>query len=192
MNRFALVALVLATLVLATSACNRGASPSGALTPAADTARKPSQNSPPAATPLDSKALVTEDKIGRYIIYQKELNSVAALAMGAAGQAFTKSGGSQKDFEKELSKDERSKKIADTQASALAKSGLTQIEAMELAKIVSTYTPGATMGDAEMKQKAREEFTAKYGPEALAVLEKRLPELSKLQDEMLDAVLGKK
>jgi len=32
----------------------------------------------------------------------------------------------------------------------------------------------------------------KYGPEAPAVLEKRLPELSKLQDEMLDAVLGKK
>ena len=63
---------------------------------------------------------------------------------------------------------------------------------MEIAKIVSTYTPGATMGDGEMKKKAREEFGAKYGPAVLAVLEKRLPELEKLQDEMLGAVLGKK
>lgn len=31
-----------------------------------------------------------------------------------------------------------------------------------------------------------------YGTDALAVFEKRLPELSKLQDEMLEKALGKK
>jgi hypothetical protein len=43
-----------------------------------------------------------------------------------------------------------------------------------------------------MKQKAREEFTAQYGPEVVAVLEKHLPELSKLQDEMMSAAFGKR
>lgn len=188
MNRVALTSLILLAI-----GCNRGTAPTGSMPQSAETARKLAQEAAPTAAPsVDPKVLITEDKIGRYIIYQKEMNTVADLVMGAAMGAFNKSGGSQKGFEKELSKDERIKKIADTEASALAKSGLTRAEAMDISRIVSSYTPGATMGDAEMKKKAREEFSAKYGPAALAVLEKQLPQLERLQDEMLGAVLGKK
>ena len=117
---------------------------------------------------------------------------VLGLAMGAAAQAFSKSGGDQKGFQKELSSDERARKIADTEASALAKSGLSRMEAMAIAKIVAVYTPGATMGDDEMKKAARDDFIAKYGEAALAVLEKRLSDLSTLQDEMMSSAFGKK
>lgn len=183
MNRHGLIALTLATL-----ACNRGAIPP----PAAEAARTRVEDTPAPAPPaLDAKGLITDGKIGQYIVYQTEMNLVADLAVGAATQAYAKSGGSQKGFEQSLSQDERTRKIADTEASALAKSGLTRPEAMALAKIVSAYTPGATMGDAEMKQKHRETFSANHGPEALAVLEKRLPELAKLQEAMLKAALGK-
>lgn len=183
MNRTALAVLALATL-----ACNRGSAPP----PAAEVARKLAEAaSAPAPAELDPKPLLTDGKVGQYIVYQTEMNLVADLAMGAAAQAYAKSGGSQKGFEKSLSQDERTRKIADTEASALAKSGLSRAEAMALAKVVSSYTPGATMGDAEMKQKHREAFSAKHGPEALAVMEKRLPELTRLQEAMLQAALGK-
>lgn len=183
--------LALTTLALLAFGCNRSSAPT--LPQAAETAKQLAQEAAPVPLlSLDPKVLINDDKVGRYLIYQKEMNTVADLVMGAAMGAFNKSGGSQKGFEKELSKDERIKKIADTETSALAKSGLTRSEAMEISRIVSTYTPGATMGDAEMKKKAREEFSAKHGPEVLGVLEKRLPELERLQNEMLGAALGKK
>jgi len=40
-----------------------------------------------------------------------------------------------------------------------------------------------------MKKQARADFQKKYGTEVLAVLEKRLPDLAKLQDELLSAAL---
>jgi hypothetical protein len=43
-----------------------------------------------------------------------------------------------------------------------------------------------------MKKTAKDEFSSKYGAAALAIMEKNLPELSKLQDEMLSAAFGKK
>jgi hypothetical protein len=179
-----------AALTLVTLACNRNAAPPEPLSQGAE--KRAQEAAPPAVPSLAPKDLITDDKVGRYIVYQKEVNTVADLVMGAAMGAFNKSGGSQKGFEKELSKDERLKKIADTEASALAKSGLTRLEAQELAKVVSAYTPGATMGDAEMKKKAREDFGAKYGPTVLAAMEKHLPELARLQDEILSAAMGKK
>jgi len=185
--------IALLSLSLLALGCNRSAGPSGTPPSAAETVKKLAQSAAPAPAPsLDPKVLITDDKIGRYIIYQKEMNTVTDLVMGAAMGAFSKSGGSQKGFEKELSKDDRAKKIADTQASALTKSGLTTTEAMEIMKITTPYTVGATIGDADMKKKAREEFSAKYGPAALAVMDKHLPELSKLQDEMMGAAFSKK
>lgn len=187
MNRYAILSLAFLTL-----ACNRGSGTSGNVPKAAETAKKLAQTAMPVAPSLDPKDLLTDDKIGRYIIYQREMNTVTDLVMGSAMGAFAKSGGNQKGFEKELSKDDRAKKIADTQASALAKSGLTTAEAMEIVKLATPFTVGVTIGDAEMKKKAREEFSAKYGPAATAVMDKHLPELSKLQDEMMGAVFSKK
>jgi hypothetical protein len=193
MNRLTCATILLAAFVLTSLSCSRGSAPSGTQENAAGTAQQAAQNTAvPAADPLDPKVLITDDKISRYIIYQRETNTVADLVLSAAGQAYKKSGGDQKGFEKELSQDARTKKIADVQASALSKSGLGQMEAIEISKIVATYTAGATMGDDAMKKTAKDEFSSKYGAAALAIMEKNLPELSKLQDEMLSAAFGKK
>ena len=187
------VSVLLAAAVLAV-ACGKPESPAGKPPAAAESAKKLAESAPaaPDAAPTDAKSLITDDKVARYIVYQREMNTVAGLVMGAATQAYGASGGDQKKFEKEMSKDERTKKIADTEASALAKSGLTRAEVMAMVQVIAPYTPGATMGDDEMKKKARADFSAKYGPEVLAVLERHLPELSKLQDEMLGALATKK
>ncbi len=191
MKRLTLAAFALAVLILMNISC--GSAPSGSSQSAAETAKQMAQTAPAVTvTPQDPKALITDDKIGRFIIYQREANTVANIALGAATQALKNSDGSQRGFEKELSSDERSKKIAEVQASALSKSGLGQMEAVEITKIVTEFTARATMGTEEMKKEARNQFTAKYGADKLAIMEKYLPELSKLQDEMLEAALGKK
>jgi hypothetical protein len=189
MKRFAFVTSILVTLMIATISCSRGPSPSGTTSTAVETAKTAAAE---AVKPLDPKTLISDDKISRFIIYQKEMNSVVDLAISAGAEVLQNAGSSQKDLEKALSKDERAQKVANTQASALAKSGLTQPEATEITNILSPYIAGFTIGDDEMKTKSRDEMKSQYGPEALAVFEKRLPELSKLQEEMLEKALGKK
>lgn len=157
-------------------------------------AQKLAQAPLPEAPSLSPKDLLTDDKLTRYETYQREMNTVADLVMASAGQAFNRSGGNQKGFEKELAKDERIQKIAATEASALSKSGLTRMEAMEVSKLVSSYIPGRSMGTDEMKKQARTDFETKYGKPAVEVMDKHEAELTKLQSEMLGAVMksGKK
>jgi len=157
-------------------------------------ARKAAAVAVPETPSLSPKDLLTDDKLTRYAIYQREMNTVVGLTLGAAGQAFQKSGGSQKGFEKELAQDERIKKIAETEASALSKSSLTRMEAMEVGKLVASYIPGRSMGTEEMKKQARVDFEAKYGKAALEAMDKHEAELIKLQSEMLGAAFkgGKK
>jgi len=81
--------------------------------------------------------------------------------MGAADQAYNKSGGNQKGFEKKLAQDVRIKKIADTEASAFSKSGLTRAEAMAVARLVSSCLPGRSMGTEETKKRARADLEAR-------------------------------
>jgi len=183
------ILLVLPLLFLGT-ACGRKSE----LPPEVAAARKAAAVAVPEAPALAPKDLLTDDKLTRYATYQREMNTVADLATASAGQAFTKSGGNQRGFEKELSKDERIQKIAATETSALAKSGLTRMEAMAVAKLVSAYIPGRTMGTAEMKKQARTDFESKYGQTAAEVMDKHEAELTKLQSEMLSAVMkgGKK
>lgn len=190
MTRFALAILVLAALVVATVSCSKEPSPSSGAAPTAGEAAKTAV--PETAKSLDPKALISDDKISRFVIYQKEMNSVADLAMAAGIDALKDSGGSQKAMEKALAKDGRAQKIVEAQASALSKSGLTQTEANEISNVLTPYIAGFTIGDDEMKSKSREEMKSKYGPEAVSTLEKHLPELSKLQDELLAKTLGKK
>ncbi len=193
MKRLIIATFLLAALVLVNISCGRSSAPSSGANPAAGASQQTAQSAPAAsANPLDPKSLITDDKVNRYVIYQKEVNTVADLVMGLAGQAYKNSGGSQKEFEQGLAKDERTKKVAEVEASALSKSGLNRTEAMEISKIVSSFTAGATIGDDEMKKTARNEFSTKYGADALAIMEKHLPELSKLQDEMMQAAFGKK
>jgi hypothetical protein len=193
MKRLTFATVLLAALVLTSISCSRGSAPSGSQENAAGAAQQAAPNTAVSSTePLDPKVLITDDKISRYIIYQRETNTVADLVLGMAAQAYKKSNGDQKGFEKEIAQDERTKKIAAVQASAISKSGLGQMEAVEISKIVATFTAGVTMGDDAMKKTARDDFSSQYGAAALSVMEKHLPELAKLQDEMLGAAFGKK
>lgn len=173
---------LLLPLLLVTAACGRKSEgpPEAAAVPG------------PGGAATSPKDLLTDDKLTRYAIYQREMNTVADLVMASAGQAFAKAAGNQKAFEKELARDERIQKIAATEASAMAKSGLTRLQAMEVSKLVSAYLPGRTMGTDDMKKQARADFETKYGQAAVAAMDKHEAELTKLQGEMLNAALGKK
>ena len=109
--------LLVLPLLLFGTACGRKSE----VPPEVAAARQLAEAPQPQGSSLAPKDLLTDDKLTRYVVYQREMNTVTDLVMGAAMGAFNKSGGSQKGFEKELSKDERIKKIADTEASALAK-----------------------------------------------------------------------
>lgn len=174
--------LALSVLTLLVAGCGR----QGAKLPdEVEAARKLA--AAPAST--DPKVLVTDDAVSRHIVYQREMNPVAGIAVEVGMLALKQSGGNQQAFQAEMAKDPRVKQVADAEARAIAKSGLSRQDEMALSRIVADYTAGATLGDAEMKAKAREQFLAKYGPQALGVLEKRLPDLAKLQDETLAATL---
>lgn len=175
--------VAVAVLALFIASCNGRGGPAAKAPEDASGAKVP-------APALDPKYLINDEKIGRFITYQQEMSKVAALAVGATLEALQESDGNTKEIEKAMSRDERMKKVSDAEASAIAKSGLTTAEATEMANIISSYTPGMTIGDDEMKQQTREEFTAKYGAAILAVLDRHLKELSDLQDLMLKATLG--
>lgn len=183
------ILLVLPLLVLGT-ACGRKSE----VPPEVAAARKAAEVAVPALPSLAPRDLLTGDKLTRYATYQREMNTVADLVMASAGQAFHRSGGNQKGFEKALAQDERIQKIAATEGSALSKSGLSRLEAMEVSKLVSSYLPGRTMGTEEMKKHARMDFEAKYGQTAAEAMDQHEAELIKLQREMLGAVMkgGKK
>jgi len=168
--------------------------PKGAKLPQeAESAMKLAKSAPALApSSADPKAVITDDRITRHLIFQREMAPVTGIAMEVGMLAMKNSGGNQKQFQEEMAKDPRVKRIADAEASAVAKSGLSRMENMEISRIVSDFTPGATMGDAEMKKQARADFQKKYGDEVLAVLEKRLPDLAKLQEELLSAALKPK
>src|SRR5512137_1588994 len=97
MKSFAFVAFILVTLMIATISCSKGPSPSSTASTAVETAKTAAAE---AAKPLDPKTLITDDKISRFIIYQKEMNSLVDLAMSAGADALRNAGSSQKDLEK--------------------------------------------------------------------------------------------
>jgi hypothetical protein len=179
-----LLILILPLLLLGT-ACGRKSE----VPPEVAAARKLAQAPLPEVPTLSPRDLLTDDKLTRYAIYQREMNTVADLLMGAASQAYNKSGGNQKGFEKELAQDVRTKKIADTEASALAKSGLTRAEAMAVSKLVTSYLPRRSTGTEETKKQARADFETTYGKAAVEVVDKHEAELIKIQDEMVNAMM---
>jgi len=114
---------------------------------------------------------------------------VAHLAVDAAAQAHQRAGGDQKGFEKELSKDERIRKIADAEAAGLSRSGLSRSEASAIGKLITPYLTNRMMGTEDMKKKARTDFEAQHGKAALEAADRHEAELTGLQREMLAAVM---
>lgn len=179
------------SLAVLLSACQKSESPSGDLPKAAADAKKLAEQAPPAPdNPLDPKLLLTDEMLGKYLVYQQTMLPVTGDAMAIAAGAFRKSGGDQKEFEKQMAADERVKRVEAASKEAQAKSGLTQTVSTEIGRLVSSYIPSRTMGTDEDKKKARVDFEAKYGKAAAEAMDKHEAELTKLQDEMLKAALG--
>ncbi len=99
---------------------------------------------PPAAPGAPAKvegaeAVLTEDKVTRFLTYQKEMMAVTSDAVAAGANAYQKGGADQKKFEKAMSADERTAKIAAASKSALEKSGLAQEDVGKLSRVLTPY-----------------------------------------------------
>jgi hypothetical protein len=168
----------------------------------------------PAAAPASAAALLTDEKVKGYVIYTKEIGTVAAEAMGMAGSAYARSKGDQKGFERALSADERTKKVAAASQAALEKSHLTQAEVGQLTQILSPYYTRRMMAkgaeEAMAKAKAaskgkagilegiykkqidevvalRAEMEKKYGSAAMAIMDKYEKDCIEAQEAMVKA-----
>ena len=179
------------SLALLLSACQKAEKPSAEIPKAAADAKKLAEAAPPPpANPLDPKVLLTDEMIGKYLVYQRILLPVTGDALALGATALQKSKGDQNDFERQMAGDPRVAKIEAATREAQEKSGLTNAVATELSRLVSGYIPQRTMGSDEDRKKARVDFEAKYGKAAAEAMDKHEAELTKLQDEMLKAALG--
>lgn len=142
--------------------------------------------------PRPSPGRITDGRVRQYIVYAREMAPFQNLLLEVGMEALNHPGVDQKAWEAKMAADPRTKKIEAAQANAQAKSGLSLAESNDIGRVCSDYTPGATMGDDAMKKESREKFLAKYGPEALAVMERNLKDLAQLQDDLLKAAFTKK
>jgi hypothetical protein len=180
-------------LLLATSASSLGATCFSPLPlPAGTTAKQVAKASKFAVPALDPRTLITDDKIGRYILHQREINTVAAQVVDVATSVQKETGRDAKAFEKGMKADRRTPRINDVAASARAKSGLSDVEYAALAQILGKFVGMVMVNDEGTQKRARAEFRAEYGDEALAVVEKQAPELVKVYEEMVSAITGRR
>jgi hypothetical protein len=132
-------------LLLCFTGCKKGEGPKPAAvppSPASSAGRAPAFVSKLEAAQADAdatKALLTEDKLSRFVTYQKEMLSVTGDAVGVGMQAYAKGGTDQKKFQGAMAADDRSAKIASATKAALEKSGLTQDEMMKLSRVATRY-----------------------------------------------------
>ena len=132
-------------VLLCLAGCKKGevAKPAALPAPPVLGAAKPAAPlSPPAASPVDVaavKPLLTDDKLSRFAVYQREMLAVTSETMGVGMQAFAKGGTDQKKFQGAMAADNRTTKIADASKAALEKSGLTQDEMAKLMRVATRY-----------------------------------------------------
>ncbi len=177
-------------------------------TPPSALARAPIPPPPPPSPGLSSdevKQLLTEDKLGRLLTYEKEMAAATAAA----------------------SRDEPAAKVEATSQAALAKSGLTQVEVTKLGRLVTPYyariaglqeamrrLEAARLRVEEAKSAGREpsladlamekalgdqskrletvrrEFGTRYGEDRLALLEKHEADLLPVHLQVMSATQG--
>ena len=181
----------LLSLALLLTGCQKSEAPAGETPKAAADAQAAVAQAPAApADPTDPKALLTDEMLGKYVVYQTTILPVLGdtLAMGAS--AIQSSGGDQKELEKQMAADPRLQRVDAATKEASAKSGLTAQTAAAIGGLVSEYVSGRSMGTAEEKAKVRADFEQKYGAPAAEAMDKHEAELTKLQEEALKAALG--
>ena len=134
-----------AFVLLCLAGCKKGEVAKPAVLPASPVlgAAKPAAPlSMPAAAPADVaavKPLLTEDKLSRFAVYQREMLGVTGETMGVGMQAFAKGGTDQQKFQGAMEADSRTAKIADASKAALEKSGLTPDEMAKLSRVAMRY-----------------------------------------------------
>jgi len=176
---------------LVLTACQKAETPASAPPQAVADVKKLTEAAPAAVgNPLDPKVLLTDEKLGKYAIYQQTMLPVMGDVMAAAMSAGLKAGGDVKEVEKKLAADERLKRIEAVTKEAQAKSGLTQSEATAIGQLVAGYLPNRSMGTDEDKKKARAEFEATNGKAAAEAMDKHEVELTRLMDETMSASMG--
>lgn len=181
----------LLALALLLTGCRKTEVPAGEAPKAAADAQAAVAQAPAVpADPNDPKALLTDEMLGKYVVYQTTVMPVMAdtLAMGAS--ALKNSNGDTNDFEKQLAADPRFQRVDAAQKEAAAKSGLTAQTAAAIGKLVSEYVSERSMGSPEEKAKVRADFEQKYGTPAAEAMDRHEAELTKLVEETLKAALG--
>jgi hypothetical protein len=132
-----------AFIVLGLLACNKEPAKPVAPPAAAPAAAAPVPTAvAPAAAPAKAGGagvVLTEDKITRFLTYQKEISAVTAEAVAVGVGAYQKAGTDQKKFEKAMGQDDRIAKIAAASKAALEKSGLTQEDVTKLTQMLTPY-----------------------------------------------------
>ncbi len=181
----------LLSLALLLSGCRKTEAPAGETPKAAADAQAAVAQAPAAPTdPTDPKALLTDEMLGKYVVYQTTVMPVMADTLAMGGSALQGSGGDQKEFEKQVAADPRFQRVNAATKEASAKSGLTAQAAAAIGKLVSEYVSERSMGSPEEKAKVRADFEQKYGQPAAEAMDRHEAELTKLQEETLKAALG--
>lgn len=181
----------LLSLALLLTGCQKSEKPSGEMPKEAADAKKLAEQAPPApASPSDPKALLTDEMLGKYVVYQTTIMPVMGDSLAMGGTALQKSGGDQKEFEKQVAADPRFQRVDAATKEAAAKSGLTAQTAAAIGHLVSEYVSKRTMGTDEEKTKARAELEQAYGRSAAEAMDRHEAELTRLQEETLKAALG--
>ena len=178
----------LLSLALLLTGCQKTEAPTGAMPKEAADARAAVAQAP--AAPSDPKALLTDEMLGKFVIYQTAMLPVMGDTLAMGGSALQSSGGDQKEFEKQVAADPRLQRVDAATKEASAKSGLTAQTAAAIGGIVSEYVSERSMGSPEEKTKARADFEQKYGAAAAEAMDRHEVELTKLQEETLKAALG--
>lgn len=138
----------------------------------------------------DPKALLTDEMLGKLVVYQTTVMPVMADTLAMGGRALQGSGGDQNEFEKQVAADPRFQRVNAAQKEASAKSGLSAQTAAAIGKLVSEYVSERSMGTAEEKAKVRADFEQRYGKPAAEAMDRHEAELTRLQEETLEAALG--
>ena len=181
----------LLSLALLLAGCQKTETPAGeAPKAAADAMATVAQAPAVPADPNDPRRLLTDDMLGKYVVYQTTIMPVMAdsLAMGAS--ALKNANGDTKDFEKQLAADPRFPRVDAVTKEASAKSGLSAQTAAAIGRLVSEYVSERSMGSPEEKAKVRADFEQKFGTPAALAMDRHEAELTKLQEETLKAALG--
>lgn len=157
-----------------------------------------------------------EDKVARLVAYEKEMAKHTELLLGVASEVVRAGSGEAEKVGKELSRDERIKKISEVSEKALSDAGVTQGEVASWTTLISELVAGemsvagAREKVAELEAKGdkgvmlqvykdqvaehdekRRQFAEKHGEKLLGILDKHMAELIEIRQMQMDVAMGR-